>query len=288
MVLFLPCMRVIETSTNEDLSAFCHYLREQGVTHRVFEESGQQIVELASAEHGHAVRRSYDAWRRGQLALAGAPGATHPALDAQSEPPLSEQEPGVIEGLKQTPGVLLLAVLGIAGFAITDTLQELNGLARLLTFSVAGEAPWSEPWRWVTPIFLHFFPLHLLFNLAAVWVLGTRIERELGFLALWFVVLFTAVASNWLQFYWSGPGLFGGLSGVGFGLLGFLLVAQRLQPERENWELESGVAASGLLFLILFSTGITEPLGLYVANAAHWGGLLAGALAAPLFCARRS
>jgi membrane associated rhomboid family serine protease len=28
---------------------------------------------------------------------------------------------------------------------------------------------------------------------------------------------------------------------------------------------------------VIFSTGITEPFGLHVANAAHWGGLIAGA-----------
>ena len=35
-----------------------------------------------------------------------------------------------------------------------------------------------------------------------------------------------------------------------------------------------------LIFLVIFSTGITEPFGLNVANAAHWFGLATGALLA--------
>jgi membrane associated rhomboid family serine protease len=38
------------------------------------------------------------------------------------------------------------------------------------------------------------------------------------------------------------------------------------------------MAVTLLAFLVLFSTGITEPFGLMVANAAHWSGLIAGGL----------
>ena len=77
--------------------------------------------------------------------------------------------------------------------------------------------------------------------------------------------------------------IFGGLSGVAYGLLGFVLVMGRLVADRPAWRLPAGLSGSLLFFLVLFSTGITEGFGLFVANSAHWFGLLAGALIAAGF-----
>ena len=40
-------MRVIETSLDEDLKLFSSYLWQHRVVHRIFEERGRQVVELA-------------------------------------------------------------------------------------------------------------------------------------------------------------------------------------------------------------------------------------------------
>ena len=76
--------------------------------------------------------------------------------------------------------------------------------------------------------------------------------------------------------------LFGGLSGMAYGLLGYLLVMARRAPQDLRWQLPKGFSISLLIFLVVFSTGITEPFGLHVANAAHWSGLICGALLALL------
>ena len=52
-------MRVIETSLEEDLTSFSLYLRQKQVAHRIFEESGRQIVELADERWADAVRKAY-------------------------------------------------------------------------------------------------------------------------------------------------------------------------------------------------------------------------------------
>ena len=51
-----------------------------------------------------------------------------------------------------------------------------------------------------------------------------------GSLHLLLVVLVTALISNAGQYLWEGPSLFGGLSGVLYGLLGYLWVFNRLAP----------------------------------------------------------
>ena len=51
-------------------------------------------------------------------------------------------------------------------------------------------------WRLVTPIFLHFGWVHLIFNMLWLWELGRRIEYAVGSLHLLTVILFIGIASN--------------------------------------------------------------------------------------------
>jgi GlpG protein len=110
--------------------------------------------------------------------------------------------------------------------------------------------------------------------------LGRRLEHEFGPWRLWQVVLLLGLVSNLGQYAMNPNPVFGGLSGVAYGLLGFVLVMERLVVERPAWHLPPGLSGSLLFFLVLFSTGITEGFGLFVANSAHWFGLVMGALMA--------
>jgi GlpG protein len=136
----------------------------------------------------------------------------------------------------------------------------------------------GAPWRLVTPIFLHFSAVHLLFNLAVTVDLGRRIEVGRGSLRFVLLVLVIAVTSNLGQYLVSGNPVFGGLSGVAYGLLGYVLVSRRRWPAETVWRVHPGFAFSLVLFLVVLSTGITEPFGLYVANEAHWFGIVTGAV----------
>jgi GlpG protein len=135
-------------------------------------------------------------------------------------------------------------------------------------------------WRWFTPILVHFSVLHLGFNCAVVIEFGRRVERRLGAGGLWLLVLVLAGVSNLAQYAFGAGPLFGGLSGVAYGLLGFVVTMSRLAPTVAAWRLPGGLAVGLLVFLVIFTTGITEPFGLFVANAAHWAGLGAGIVVA--------
>jgi GlpG protein len=275
-------MRVIETSLEEDLAPFSRYLRQQRVAHRIFEERGQQILEIAHAERAPGVRGAYAAWRAGTLELAVAAAGIG---DGTQRPPASIARAARV--LRRFPVLATLLGLSLLAFPFSVSVSEgeLSSVTRWLTVTdLAGAAPgdWrsaltaGEYWRWLTPILLHFSVLHLLFNAAVVTELGRRLELARGSASFLGVICVVGVVSNLGQLLVSGHPLFGGLSGVGYGLLGYVLVSQRRFPQEAVWRTPVGFAFGLLIFLVIFSTGITEPFGLNVANAAHWFGLATG------------
>lgn len=273
-------MRVIETTLDEDLSLLSRFLWQQRVAHRIFEERGAQVVEVADPAQRDVVRQAYEAWRDGRLTLR-----------AQPAPAAARRRRGIMAAVARYPGLSALVVLACVVFPFSLPLADgrLTEVAGWLTIvdprqplpaNLAGLLAQAEVWRWFTPMLLHFSVLHLAFNCAVTIELGRRIEGVLGAGGWWLLVLLLAGASNLTQFALGASAAFGGLSGVAYGLLGFVLVSARRQPDQPAWRLPAGVALGLLLFLVLFTTGVTEPFGLRIANAAHWSGLAAGALLA--------
>jgi GlpG protein len=135
----------------------------------------------------------------------------------------------------------------------------------------------GEVWRLVTPVFLHFGILHLVFNMSALAALGTMIELRKGTLRLAGMVLVVAIASNLGQFLYMeriDPGEynpFGGMSGVICGLFGYLWMKTLYQPE-EGMILHPNSITLGLLWIALCMAGAFGP----IANAAHVVGLVIG------------
>ncbi len=130
----------------------------------------------------------------------------------------------------------------------------------------------GEVWRLFTPMFLHFNVLHLLFNSYITWLMGGTIERMRGSRYLLLLVCLIAPISHLTQFAISNAA-FGGLSGVVYGLFGFLWMRSRFLPE-EDFFMPNAIVVQMLLWLFLCLTGALGP----VANGAHFGGLIAGML----------
>lgn len=268
-------MRVIETSMDEDLSLFSRYLWQQRIRHRVFEERGRQVLELADAGDGERTRSAYSAWTDGRLILEAVP--------------VEPRRGQLGRVLRRYPGLAVLIGTAVALYPFTAPLAEgrVTSVAAWLTIvdlthpvlpGVLDLLYEGQLWRWLTPVFIHFNLIHLLFNCVIVIELGRRLERELGSWWLWLVVVVLGMVSNLGQFALNPDSpMFGGLSGVAYGLLGFVLVMGRFSAQRAVWHLPAGLSGSLLFFLVLFSTGITEGFGLFIANGAHWFGLAAGA-----------
>lgn len=136
----------------------------------------------------------------------------------------------------------------------------------------------GQVWRLLTPIFLHaalagggFGILHILFNMLWLRDLGGMIENVQGPYGLLKKIVVIGVFSNLLQFAVGQDPAFGGMSGVVFGLLGYVWVRGRL-------DLTSGLyvhSQTMMMMMFWFFLCLTGAMGA-IANAAHAGGLVAG------------
>ena len=145
-----------------------------------------------------------------------------------------------------------------------------DGVYRALLFPASLEGLASQPWRLFTPMLLHFSLLHILFNLLWWSDLGRLIERHQSGLQLILITLVTAAVSNVAQFLDTGP-RFGGLSGVVYGLLGYLWIYGKLNPD-SGYALRREIVIFMLAWLVICFVGLSG----IVANTAHLAGLVSG------------
>jgi GlpG protein len=170
-------------------------------------------------------------------------------------------------------GVTFLTMFGsnrfFAWFSVVPLIQEgplvaaPRGAGALLTWQF---------WRWFSPMFIHLGIIHLLFNLWWLKDLGTVLENHLGrwrFLAL---VLLISGPANVAQFLVSGP-LFGGMSGVVYGLLAYLWVRSRFDPFSGLFIDPTTVTIMAIWFFLCLFGVIAD-----VANTVHAVGLVMGLL----------
>jgi membrane associated rhomboid family serine protease len=165
-----------------------------------------------------------------------------------------------------------LIAINVAVFVLTVAqardLYENDGSALFAQWALMpGLVADGQWWRVLTAGFLHYGPLHLLFNMMALWVIGRDIEMVLGrtrFLAVYLVSLLGGSAAV-LLFYGANAQV-AGASGAVFGLMGGLaVVLRRLQ-----------VPATQVLVLIGVNVVISVVLP-GISLIGHVGGLLVGA-----------
>ena len=150
----------------------------------------------------------------------------------------------------------------------------------LSTYSIGpdGDFHWNgldavrrgEVWRLVTPAFLHFGFMHLLFNMWWLRDLGALIESRRGTIRFAILVLGAAVLSNLGQYYYKGPS-FGGMSGVVYALFGYVWVKGVHEPE-QGMAMHPNNVVIMIAWLFLCMTDYIGP----IANGAHIVGLVAG------------
>jgi GlpG protein len=140
-------------------------------------------------------------------------------------------------------------------------------------------------WRLITPIFLHAGMVHLIFNSLAVLDLGSMIESRRGSLRLLLLVIVLAIVSNLAQ-YWielptfkdfslkflRGMPNFCGISGVAFGLMGYIWMKSRFDPDSGFFLNKQAV----MMMLVWFGICFAGVLPVNFANTAHTAGLLMG------------
>jgi GlpG protein len=207
--------------------------------------------------------------------------------DAYSEPAHGASLAAVLRRIPVT--TVLIAGSVIVGL-VSGLGQNLKVLTWLTVADLRGEGGTvaggldavlhGEVWRLVTPIFIHFGIMHIVFNLLWLRDLGPLIERRWSSWTLAWLVLASAILSNVAQFVvnWDlasgvryANALSGGMSGVVYALLGYVWIRGHQDPAA-GIRLNPTVVWMMLAWLGLCMTGLLGPIG----NTAHAVGLLVG------------
>lgn len=170
-----------------------------------------------------------------------------------------------------TFGIILICLVV---FVDTFFMANEGGFIELLLFSK--DTTWNaifrdhEYWRLVSPSVLHGGILHILFNLLGWYQLGGMVEQRKGTTYLFVLTLLTALATDLLQFaFVKEP--FAGLSGVVFGLFGYVWMKGKLDPD-DGMGVPPSTVINALVFYLLCWIGAFGR----IANYGHAGGLLMG------------
>jgi len=129
----------------------------------------------------------------------------------------------------------------------------------------------GEAWRLITPIFIHFGPLHIIFNMLWLRDLGSMVEGRQSSWHLLFLVVVIGVLSNLAQFYYTYRANFGGMSGVVYGLIGYVWIRGKLDPGSGLF-LHRYTLISALVWFFACLANVIP----HVANAVHAAGLVIG------------
>lgn len=200
---------------------------------------------------------------------------------ARTPEELSPEGQACFEKVKNSP-----TWKGVADLIITRKWSSYHQIPEGTLF---GKIRQGQLWRLYTPVLLHGGILHLLFNMAWVWMLGKSIEQRLGVIRYLVLSVIIGVISNIAQYLMSGPE-FLGYSGIVVGMVGFIWMRQKIAPW-EGYPLDPtivrfiaiyvlGLLALGLISMMLNFFHVTE-MDANIANTAHIIGGLAG-----IACAR--
>jgi GlpG protein len=274
----------LDLPLDDDISGLSRELHRRRIPHRVYEQGGRQVLEVLRTDDVAVVQAAHRAWRLG--ALPASP--THRVERGGAVSALTAE-------IRRTPAVAVVVALAIVLFPATwplanDALGFVLPWLTIVPVALAGDGlvvgtltdalTQGQVWRLFTPAWLHFSFAHLAFNAALVVFFGRRIEAGAGALAFVACVAAIAAVSNVTQYLAGDSPLFGGLSGVTYGLFGFVVVRGRQRPDDVVWRLPVAFVVLMVLSLAVMASGVTEPFGLTIANAAHVSGLACGAACA--------
>ncbi len=274
-------IKALEIPSQVDLARFSAYLHACGLAHRISEEGTNQVVWVAEETEVDFVQQEFNRLESGELILNGEISrGTTLALGAR-----------FFGALVRFPLTLVLIITSLVFYPVSFGVEhgDFGVLFSKMTFlameqhngtlyfmSLTDTWATGERWRVISPMFIHFGLIHIVFNLLWVWEIGRRIEFTNGSMMLAGIVLLSSLAANFTQFFMSGPSLFGGMSGVVFGLLGHSLVYSRINPARDMG-VPRAIYIFMLVYLVIGFTGAIDLLGFgSLANGAHLGGLLGG------------
>ena len=289
-------MRCIGTLESERAAKrFRDYLLTTDVTARVEADDGQWNIWVFNEDQLDRARDELQAFRQDpeaqqyrdavQKAESLREAARHVAPPPPPAPEFESPYAWDRPRLQDCPLTLGLIAVCIIVAVASQLGQQIEPVVSTLSiaplFDRAGKMYWhpnlglqailhGEAWRLVTPIFLHFGILHILFNMMWLRELGTMIEFRRGWLWMAAFVVLVACLSNYGQYLENGP-VFGGMSGVVYAMFGYIWMRQKADPG-EGVRLPPNTEFWMLGWFVLCLLDIIPN----VANTAHGVGLVVG------------
>lgn len=140
----------------------------------------------------------------------------------------------------------------------------------------------GQVWRLITCAFLHGGLIHIFFNMYALKILGPEIEYVYGKVKYLVIYLLSAIAASIFSYIFGPQSVSIGASGAIFGLFGAMLIFGIKHRK------QMGKAYMMNILQVIFVNVIIGISSSNIDNAAHFGGLIVGALIALLLGERRS
>ncbi|MBY6209421.1 MULTISPECIES: rhomboid family intramembrane serine protease [Halomonas] len=247
----------------------------QRISHRITQDEEGQTLWLADLKQRDATAELVRRWQQGEAMPPPAASRSRGQVDWAL---LLRQHPVTLATLALC--VVVFAAIAVWGDMVLAWLAIVPlGISQgaLAVGTIPDALALGQVWRPLSPIFLHFGWMHLVFNMMWLWYFGRQVERLNGPGRMLIIVVLAGLAGNLAQ-YATGTVLFGGMSGVDFGLLGYVWLMSRRAPS-SGFFVPQMLVVFMLGWMIFTMTDLAGFVGFgNVANEAHLGGLLVGLL----------
>lgn len=277
-------IRAVSVDVAINLAQFSHQLFQSGIEHRIVEESGKQTILVGSDREAYVVQQRLDDWLKSVAAQD-----EYPPLNAGNPLKTSAIQYGLLRwlvaawfGFRRCP-ITWSLIVACAAVAVLSRLGGDTYSVRVLFYPLLPEDSlvqlflaidsMAEAIRTLTPMFLHFGELHLIFNMLWLWYFGRQLEKLQSRWVFLLLVLVTSFVGNTAQYWYLGYNNFGGMSGVVYGLVGYAWMIYHFIPR-------TGLMLNNKMFIIFIAALFLMEVfaSSMIATAAHAGGLIAGVL----------
>jgi len=264
--------RIMLFPHDKDTSELRRALWAHRIGHRFTEEAEGQVLWLANPQQHDVLMQLLVRWQRGEpimpeRRMRPASGAS---LTALRQAPVTATALGIsllVFALMYLLGDIVVAMLTIVPIAVVNGGLAFGSLTEVLTS--------GQIWRLLSPAFLHFGWMHLIFNMMWLWYFGRQVESLQGSGRMLLILLLSGIGANLAQ-YATGTVLFGGMSGVDFALLGYVWLMSRRAPG-SGFFVPQMLVVFMLGWMLFTMTDMAAAVGFgNVANEAHLGGLIVG------------